>query len=52
MHMYMKNRLSSSLVYIYTDIVTVRMETLVNFLFYILKHDIHCFTFMVSKIKI
>lgn len=52
MHVDMKNRLSCCFVHIYADIISVRMETLINALFYIQKHNVHSFTLMVSKIKI
>ena len=51
-HVTVKNALARGLADVDTHVVTVRMETLVNFLFHIVKHNIHCFTFMVCKIKI
>ena len=52
MHVYMKDRLSCCLVYIYADIVTVRMETLTDSLFHILKHNVHSLTLMVSEVEV
>lgn len=50
--MHMKNRLPCSLVYVDADVVTVRMEAFINFLFHILKHYIHGFSFMVGELEV
>lgn len=51
-HVNMKNGLSGGFIYVYADVVTVGMKTLINFLLNILKHHIHCLTFMIGKVEI
>ena len=50
--MHMKYRLTGSLIHIYSYIVAVRMKPFIYFQSDILKHNIHCFPFMVSQIEI
>ena len=48
----MKDRLTSGFADVNTDIISIGMETLVNFLLHILQHHVHCLALMVGKIKV
>ena len=52
MHVAMKDRLTSGFADVNTDIISIGMETLVNFLLYILQHHVHCLALVVGKIKV
>ena len=48
----MKDRLTSGFADVNTDIISIGMETLVNFLLHILQHDVHGLALMVRQIKV
>ena len=52
MHVAVKDRLASGYAYVNTDIISIGMETLVNFLLHILQHYVHCLALVVGKIKV
>ncbi len=52
MHVAVKHRLACGLIDVDAHVITIGVETLVNFLFYVLQNDIHCFSFMVGKVKV
>ena len=51
-HVTVKNALARGLADVDTHVVTVRMETLINFLLHILQHDVHGLALMVRQIKV
>lgn len=52
MHVAMEYGLASSFAYVNSDIISIGMETLINFLLHILQHDVHGLALMVRQIKV
>ena len=52
MHVAMKDRLASGFTHVNTNIISIGMETLINFLLHILQHDVHGLALMVRQIKV
>ena len=48
----MKDRLASGFAYVNTDIISIGMETLVNFLLHILQHHVHCLALMIGQVEV
>ena len=48
----MKYRLTCGLVDVDAHVVAIGMETLVNLLLHVLQHDVHCLSFVVSKVEV
>lgn len=48
----MEYGLASSFAYVNSDIISIGMETLINFLLHILQHDVHGLALMVRQIKV
>ena len=48
----MKDRLASGFTHVNTNIISIGMETLINFLLHILQHDVHGLALMVRQIKV
>ena len=51
-HVAMEHRLAGGLVDVDAHVVAIGMETFVNLLLYVLQHDVHCFSLVVSKVKV
>ena len=52
MHVAMEYGLASSFAYVNSDIISIGMETLINFLLHILQHNVHGLALMVRQIKV
>ena len=52
MHVAMKDRLTSGFADVNTDIISIGMETLVNFLLHILQHHVHCLALVVGQVEV
>ena len=52
MHVAMKYRLASGFAYVNTDIISIGMETLVNFLLHILQHHVHGFALVIRQVEV
>ena len=48
----MKDRLASGFAYVNTDIISIGMETLINFLLHILQHDVHSLALVVRQVEV
>ena len=48
----MKDRLASGFANVNTDIISIGMETLVNFLLHILQHDVHGLALVVGQVEV
>ncbi len=52
MHMAMEYGLASSFAYVNSDIISIGMETLINFLLHILQYHIHGLALVVGQVEV